>query len=146
SCSTGSVPVQWSRNFKNVVAALMSSAADYFRDSNGTHAAVRYIRFGMGIGGENTPNNSLDVGTKGPWPCQDDRTRQGFVTNGQTVPWPAARTPAWQSNVAPVWIAHVEELSDHLHALDWGGKTISFSLSLIDNSLTGSDYTTPDAL
>ncbi len=129
-CASGNLPVQWSPNFVQAWQSLMQQAVAHF----GSTAAVGYLRFGLGLGGENTPTRGTEDAA-----CQALMTSLGFTD--VAAPWPAPDGSAWPP-VAARWVAYQKTMSDYLGSLR-SAKLITFSLSEINH--VHPDESTPDA-
>jgi hypothetical protein len=128
SCTTAAMPVMWAQNFINAWQNLMSQTRANLDDGS-----IGYLRFGLGIGGENSPATSLDAD------CKTLLHELGFTAD---TTWPVADTTAWQNQIAKPWVDYQTAMANYQHNLGFATQ-LSFSLSPIQYEPT-IDKTTPD--
>jgi hypothetical protein len=127
-CSSAVMPVEWGPEFQAAWKHLIDLVRAQLDDGS-----LGYIRFGLGIGGENSPSQNLSPG------CKTQLHDLGFTTD---TTWPAPDSQAWQDEVAATWVDYQKamiayEASKQFHT------QLSFSLSPIAYAPT-IDKTTPD--
>jgi len=130
NCGSGTLPVEWRPNFIRAWQTFMRKAVAHYASNN----SVAYLRFGLGIGGENIPNHGTSVAA-----CQNEMAIYGFGT--AAAPWPDPSTTQWPQ-VASTWIAYLNTMFRYQQSLN-SPKMIATTLSPIETS--GGDTTTPDA-
>jgi hypothetical protein len=133
NCGSGTLPIEWRPNFIKAWQILMQQVVAHYTSNNN----VAYLRFGLGIGGENIPNH----GTKDA-ACQAEMTTYGFTgIPGFPALWPDPTSSQWPQ-MASTWINYLNTMFQYEHSLH-SPKTIATTLSPIVTS--GRDTTTPDA-
>jgi hypothetical protein len=137
-CNEVPAPVFWGQNFINAWQAVMKAVHDQLD----AYPGLGYLRFGLGIGGENAPAHDVAKVTMGVMECPPVLYAAGFTPNAP--PWPNDQSTDWQTQVAkPVWLDVYQ--ANMLAYLDTLGFTrlVSVSLSPI---VYGSnfDWMTPD--
>jgi hypothetical protein len=128
-CGSGILPVEWRPNFIKAWQALIKQAVAHY----GSSSNVAYLRFGLGIGGENIPNHGTQVAA-----CQAQMTKFGFTS--VAAPWPSPSTPQW-SGVTAAWINYVNGMLKYEYSLN-SAKVIATTISPVVTS--GGDLITPD--
>ena len=127
-CGSGTLPIEWRPNFIRAWQEFMKQALAHY----GSNSNVAYLRFGLGIGGENIPNHGTNVSA-----CQSQMTKYGFTR--VAAPWPAPTSSQWP-NVSANWIAYVKKMLLFEDSLS-SSKVIATTISPIE---TYGDYSTPD--
>jgi hypothetical protein len=110
----------------------MAATKAHFDDGS-----IGYIRFGFGLGGENSPTRGVNLTA-----CQQEMTDLGFTT--VAPPWPSPSSSEWAASVATVWVEYQHSMLDYLASLGFGNAIVSVSLSPI--SVSPIDASTPDAV
>jgi hypothetical protein len=128
-CGSGILPVEWRPNFIKAWQALIKQAVAHY----GSSSNVAYLRFGLGIGGENIPNHGTQVAA-----CQTQMTKFGFTP--VAAPWPNPSSSQWP-RVTAAWISYVNGMLQYEDSLN-GTKVIATTISPIETS--GGDLITPD--
>jgi hypothetical protein len=133
ACNGFNLPAWWGPNFDNAWQDVMTRVKTQLDDGS-----LGYVRFGMGLGGENSPVFGE------PSTCEATLTSAGYTSTAP--PWPAAGTAAWMSQVVdPVWMPFEQRLTTDVSEVSFLAQP-SFSLSPTEYG-TGSvpiDYQTPD--
>jgi hypothetical protein len=133
NCGSGTLPIEWRPNFIKAWQAFIEQAVAHYSSNN----SVAYLRFGLGIGGENIPNHGTNVAA-----CQAEMTTFGFTSSSTSVPWPSPGTSQWTSGVTPTWIAYLNTMLQYEHSTQ-SVKTIATTMSPIETS--GTDLNTLDS-
>jgi len=119
ACGSGVLPVEWGPNFMKAWKAVMKEVVAHYGSNN----SVAYIRFGLGIGGENIPNHGTQLTT-----CQRSMLTAGFSgASAVSAPWPVPTSGQWPP-VAANWIGYVKNMLQYeqsLHSSKVIGTTIS---------------------
>jgi hypothetical protein len=129
-CGSGILPIEWRPNFQRAWQDLMQQVVAHYAHNNG----VAYLRFGLGIGGENIPNHGTSVAA-----CQTLMTTFGFTS--LPAPWPSPGTAQW-TQVPAVWTSYLTTMFQYEQLLN-SPKAIGTTISPIETS--GGDLATPDA-
>jgi hypothetical protein len=129
-CGSGILPIEWRPNFIKAWQTVMQQVVAHYAQNNN----VAYLRFGLGIGGENIPNHGTNVTA-----CQAQMTTFGFTA--VAAPWPDPSSSQW-SQVSATWITYLKTMLQYEHSLD-SPKAIGTTISPIETS--GRDLITPDA-
>jgi hypothetical protein len=114
---------------------IAQAAAHY-----GSNAAVAYMRFGMGIGGQVNPTEGISASDAHQTACQAQMTQFGFTS--VAAPWPNPGTSGW-SAVSSVWINYLKTMLQFEQSLS-SPNAIIVTLSPIMYS--PNDLSTPDAI
>jgi hypothetical protein len=132
-CGSGILPIEWRPNFIKAWKDLMREAVAHY----GSNGQVAYLRFGLGIGGENIPNHGTKVTS-----CQAEMTKFGFTgVPGVAAPWPTPKGGQWPQ-VSATWIAYLKSMMQFEHSLS-SPKVIGTTISPI---MAGpEDFSTADA-
>jgi hypothetical protein len=133
NCGSGTLPIEWRPNFIKAWQILMQQVVAHYASNKN----VAYLRFGLGIGGENIPNHGTQVAA-----CQTEMTTDGFTGSpGFPAPWPSPSSLQWPQ-VSATWIAYLKKMVQYENSLN-SPRMIATTLSPIETS--GGDTTTPDA-
>jgi hypothetical protein len=128
-CGSGTLPIEWRPNFMKAWQGVMQQVVAHYAHNN----SVAYLRFGLGIGGENIPNHGTKIAA-----CQTEMTTFGFTK--ATAPWPGPGTAEWPQ-VSAAWISYLKTMLQYEHSLN-SPKAIATTISPIMTS--GGDLSTPD--
>jgi hypothetical protein len=130
SCGTPGLPVAWRASFIAAWQDVVAHAVAHF--AGDPH--VGYMRFGLGLGGENIPNLETKIAA-----CQTEMSAYGFTTN---TPWPAPSDARWPDAIAP-WTSYVKAMLAFESSVA-NGRQIGTTTSPIET--TGTDVAAPDAI
>jgi hypothetical protein len=129
-CGSGILPIEWRPNFQRAWQSVMQQVVAHYGRNN----SVAYLRFGLGIGGENIPNHGTKIAA-----CQTQMTKFGFTS--VAAPWPSPSAAQWPQ-VSATWISYLKTMLQYEHSLS-SRKAITTTISPIQTS--GGDLSTPDA-
>jgi hypothetical protein len=111
----GSAPAYWQPGYYRNYQAFMAAAVERYGSNP---AAIGYIRFGLGIGGETTVVNGFNAGS-----CQAQLSAAGYTTD--------------------VWLAYLGEMLDFERSLH---STVQLMVSVNVPNNAVPDYSIPNAI
>jgi len=136
NCGSGTLPIEWRPNFIKAWQLFIQQAVSHYASNNN----VAYLRFGLGIGGENIPNHGTSPSNNLlQTACQAEMTAYGFTS--VPAPWPDPSSPGWPP-VTTEWLSYLNTMFQYEHSLG-SPKHLGTTMSPIETS--GTDTTTPDA-